>query len=132
MILGWVAVVVGGLASVVFEYGPWFILGGFAVADVLRHLVQPCIPRKLERLRTWVLLTLGVLYMALLLLFDVQESPTHLLNIIGGMGFGFALIWLAWDDVRIYRLLLKSREANLENTRNARPEMNNFRSPKPW
>jgi hypothetical protein len=110
MILGWVAVVFGALA-LAFDYSPWFFLGGLLFADVLRHFVQPAIPRKLERRRTWILFPLAVLYLALLLLFDVQQSRTHPVHIVGGLGFAFAMMWLIWDDVRIYRLLHETQTA---------------------
>ena len=110
MILGWLAVIAGGV-TLALDVGPWFFLGALLVADVLRHRVQPHIPREVERRRTWILLPLAIFYLALFFWLDAPEAATHPLHIVGGIGFAIAVVWLIRDDIRIYRQLHETRAA---------------------
>lgn len=108
MILGWLAVIAGG-ATLLQDIGPWFFFGGLFLSDVLRHRIEPSIPRTVERRRTWTLLPFAVVLLLAGFLFDIPESPTHPLNLVITFGLVVMVSWLIRDDIRIYRHLHEIR-----------------------
>ena len=104
MIIGWVAVFAGGL-TLAFDIGPWIFFGTLLFSDLLRTRFEPRIPREVERRRRWIILPLAILYIGLAVWLDVPNSPTHLLHIVGAVGFTAAVAWLIHDDVKVYRQL---------------------------
>lgn len=110
MIIGWAAVFAGGIAFA-FEAGPWFFLGALLLSDVLRHRVQPRIPRNVERRRTWAIVLLGIVVLTTYNVFDVPDSPTHPLRIVEFAGLAAVVAWLIRDDIRVYRQLHENHAA---------------------
>lgn len=104
MIISWLAVLADGV-TLMFNMGPWFFFGALLLSDLLRTRFEPRIPRTVGRRRTWILLPLALLYLALGFWLDVPESATHPLHIGGGIGFAAAVVWLVRDDIKIYRQL---------------------------
>ena len=102
MIIGWVAVFVGGV-TLVFDAGSWFFLGSLLLSDVLRHRVHPSIPRSIERRRRWILLPLAIAVLVTYAVFDVSLSPTHPLRVVEFIAVAVVVAWLIRDDIRICR-----------------------------
>ena len=108
MIIGWMAVIAGGV-TLSFDVGPWFFIGALLLSDVLRHRVCPSIPRSVERRRTWILLPLGLLLLIVYAVLDISDSPTHPLRIVEFVALAAVVAWLVRDDIKIYRQLHETR-----------------------
>ena len=104
IIVGWVALFVGGMAMV-FNLGDWCFIAAVVLSSLLRTRFEPRIPREVERRRNWILMPPAILYLGLGLWLDVPESATHPIHVVGGIGFVVAVAYLIRDDIGICRRL---------------------------